>query len=351
MRLAFFVSDTRMELRGTTTARLAHAANQRGHETWLIGAEDFAADPDGRVRARARRAALPRYESIEEYVRALRAQDAVQERVTVSDLDAMILRLDPAADAVARPWAMEIGVLFGQLAVRHGVIVLNHPASLGGALDKLTLELLPEEVRPRTLITRDPAEIRAFAREQGTVVIKPVQGAGSSGVFIARPEDLPNINPMIESVSRSGYVIVQEYLPAAEAEAGELCLFLMNGAPLRHKGRYAAFRRHRAGAGARGESGAGPDGRRSRATVDDAALRIAEAVRPKLVADGVFLATLDIAGGKVIEMNVSSPGGLGSAYEFERVSFSAAIIDSLERKVAHAKSCGRVFDNLAIATM
>jgi len=349
MRLAFLVGDLGSELKGTTTIRLAHAASQRGHEVWMIGVEELAADPDGRIRARARRAPRSRHDGLEEYLADVRGENAIAERITVSDLDLLLLRLDPAVDGALRPWALGIGVLFGQLAARHGVIVLNHPGSLAGPLDKLTLELLPEEVRPRTLITRDPAEIRAFAREQGTVVIKPVQGAGGSGVFVVRPEELPNINPMIESVSRAGYVIVQEYLPAAEGEEGELCLFLMNGEPLRHKGRTAAFRRHRARGGARGDPAAAA--RRSRATVDDDALRIAAAVRPKLVADGVFLATLDIAGGKLIGLEVFAPGGLASAYEFERVPFSAAIIDALERKVAHAQACGRVFDNVAIATM
>jgi glutathione synthase len=349
MRIAFLVGAIGSELRGTTTIRLAHAASHRGHEAWLIGADDLAADPDGRIRAQARRAARDRHDGLDEYLAEVRGDGAIAERITVSDLDILLLRLDPGTDAPARPWALEIGYLFGQLAARHGVIVLNHPATLARPLDKLTLELLPEEIRPRTLITRDPAEIRAFARDQGTVVIKPVQGAGGSGVFVVRPEDLPNINPMIESVSREGYVIVQEYLAAAEAEEGELCLFLMNGEPLRHKGRTAAFRRHRARGGAERDPSAAA--RRSRAIVGDEALRIAEAVRPKLVADGVFLATLEMAGGKLIGLDVFAPGGLASAYEVERVPFSAAIIDSLERKFAHAKSHGRVFDNLAIATL
>ena len=56
---------------------------------------------------------------------------------------------------------------------------------------------------------------------------------------------MSNLNQMIEAVSRDGYVIAQEYLPAA-AE-GDIRLFLMNGQPLRYKGKYAAFRRVRSG--------------------------------------------------------------------------------------------------------
>ncbi len=64
-------------------------------------------------------------------------------------------------------------------------------------------------------------------------------------MFLVRPDDMANINQMIEAVSRDGYVIAQEYLTGAEE--GDTRLFVMNGQPLRHKGRYAAFRRIRRG--------------------------------------------------------------------------------------------------------
>ena len=119
--------------------------------------------------------------------------------------------------------------------MRHGVIVLNDPNGLAKAMSKMYFQLFPEEVRPRTLITRDRDEIKAFAKEEGgNIVLKPLQGSGGQSVFLVRPEHVPNINQMIDAVSRDGYVIAQEYLPAA-AE-GDMRLFLLNGAPLRHKG-------------------------------------------------------------------------------------------------------------------
>ena len=77
------------------------------------------------------------------------------------------------------------------------------------------------------------------------IVLKPLQGSGGASVVLVRPEDMPNLNQMIDAVSRDGFVIAQEYLPAA-AE-GDTRLFLMNGLPLGVKGRYAAFRRVRSG--------------------------------------------------------------------------------------------------------
>ena len=133
-----------------------------------------------------------------------------------------------------------------------------------------------------------------------------------------RESDGSNLNQMVDAVSRDGYVIAQEYLPAAEE--GDMRLFLMNGQPLRYRGKYAAFRRVRSGDDMRSNIHAG--GKLREATVTDLQLRIAEIVRPKVVQDGMFLVGLDIVGDKLMEINVFSPGGLGSAQRFEKVNFA-----------------------------
>jgi glutathione synthase len=228
------------------------------------------------------------------------------------------------------------------------VIVLNDPNGLAQAVNKMYFQLFPEEVRPATLITRDRDEIRNFAKELGTdIVIKPLQGSGGQGVFMVRLNDLGNLNQMIEAVSRDGYVIAQQYLP--DAAEGDMRLFVMNGAPLRYKGKYAAFRRLRSGDDIRSNIHAG--GKKGQALVDERALRIVEIVRPKLVADGMFLVGLDIVGDKLMEINVFSPGGLGSAQTFETVNFSNAVIDAIERKVQYMGFYQRNFNNVDMATL
>jgi glutathione synthase len=79
-------------------------------------------------------------------------------------------------------------------------------------------------------------------------------------------------------------------------------------------------------------------------------LRIAEVVRPRLVEDGMFLVGLDIAGDKLLEVNVFSPGGLGSAQKFEKVNFNQAVIEALERKVRYVEFYNRHFSNVDMAT-
>jgi glutathione synthase len=234
------------------------------------------------------------------------------------------------------------------MAMRHGVIVLNDPNGLAKALNKMYFQDFPEDVRPRTLITRNREEIRAFAREQGgNIVLKPLQGSGGQGVFLVRADDLSNLNQIVEAISRDGYIIAQEYLPAA-AE-GDMRLFLMNGQPLRYKGKYAAFRRVRTGDDIRSNVHAG--GTIAEAIVDDTVLSVAEIVRPKLVEDGMFLVGLDIVGDKLMEINVFSPGGLGSAQRFEKVNFSIPVLENLERKVKYMHYYRRNFSNQEMATL
>jgi glutathione synthase len=348
MRIGFVVNEITTEESGYTTTRLAMAAINRGHEAWVIGAGDFAYDADEAVRARATCAPRTQYKSSANYIADLQGRRARRERISVDDLDVLVLRSDPSADLAHRSWAQASGIIFGRVAMRHGVIVLNDPNGLAKAINKMYFQLYPEEVRPRTIITRDRDEIRDFWKEQGgTVVLKPLQGSGGQGVFLVRKSDGSNLNQMVDAVSRDGYVIAQEYLPAAEE--GDTRLFLMNGQPLRYRGKYAAFRRVRSGEDMRSNIHAG--GKLREAVITDQHLRVAEIVRPKVCQDGMFLVGLDIVGDKLMEINVFSPGGLGSAQKFEGVNFAHAVIAALERKVEYMSYYRRNFDNVELATL
>ncbi len=345
MRIGLVVNDIKTEQAGYTTTRLGVAGINRGHEVWVMGLGDMAYDADESIRARACSVPKKQYKSNELYLNALQGKNAIKERITVDDLDVLLLRSDPANETA---WGATAGINFGRIAMRHGVIVLNDPNGLAKAVNKTYFQLFPEEVRPRTLITRDVKEIRQFAAEQGgNIVLKPLQGSGGSGVFLVRPDDKANLNQMVESLLKDGYIIAQEYLPAAND--GDIRLFMMNGQPMKYKGKYAAFRRIRRGDDMRSNIHAG--GKLAQAVITEEHLRLAEIVRPKLVQDGMFLVGLDIVGDKLMEINVFSPGGLGSAQMFEKVNFSNHVIDALERKVEYMGYYRRNFDNDEMATL
>ncbi len=348
MRIGFVVNHIKSEEPGFTTMRLATSAINMGHKVWIMGVGDLAYDPEDCIAARATSVPKTKYKDSASFTADLQGRKAVHERIRVDDLDVLMLRNVPSDDFLTRPWAATAATEFGRLATRHGVIVVNDPNGLAKAGSKMYFQFFPEEVRPHTLITRDRGEIKDFARTLGgNIVLKPLQGSGGASVFLVRPDDVPNLNQMIDAVSRDGFVIAQEYLPAA-AE-GDTRLFVMNGRPLRVKGKYAAFRRVRTGGDMRSNIHAG--GRLAEAVIDDEVLRIAEIVRPKLVQDGMFLVGLDIVGNKLMEINVFSPGGLGSAQKYTKVNFGPVVIDALERKVQYMEFYGRNFDNVDMCTL
>ena len=348
MRIGFVVNDVQTEQPAYTTTRLAMTATNLGHEAWTLGVADFVYMPDGAVHANARGVKGKAYDSLTTFLGEVQGEDARAEQITVDDLDVLLLRNDPSEDMVDRAWAQTSGILFGQLAMRRGVIVLNDPVNLANALNKTYFQHFPEQVRPKTLISRNPEEIKEFvAQQHGRAVIKPLQGSGGSSVFLIRKADAPNLNQMIEAVIRDGYCIAQEYLPAAKE--GDVRLFVMNGRPLMHDGKYAAFRRVNKTGDMRNNMHSG--GESEAAEIDDDALQLVELVRPKLVADGMWLVGLDIVKDKLMEINVFTPGGLGSAQQSTDVDFAEVVIHDLERKVRTKKSYGAAISNVQIATM
>jgi glutathione synthase len=342
------VNDVQTEQAGYTTIRLAMQLVNQGHEAWLMGASDFVYDTDEKIHAHARSVSRKSYKSGPVFLEELQGPRARAERITVDDLDVLMLRSDPSQETGPRAWAQSTGIIFGRVAMRHGVIVLNDPNGLAKAQNKMYFQLFPDQVRPRTLISQNHAEIKEFIKnEGGRAVLKPLQGSGGTGVFLVKPGDGSNVNQMIESLTRDGYAIAQEYLPAAEE--GDTRMFMMNGRPFRYRGKYAAFRRVRTGEDMRSNIHAG--GKLREAEITDVHLRVAEVVRPKLVQDGMFLVGLDIVGDKLMEINVFSPGGLGSAHKFEKVSFTKGVTDALERKVDYMRYYRRNFDNVDLATL
>lgn len=345
MKIGFVVNDVATEQAVYTTTRLAMTATNAGHEAWVMGMGDFGYEPDGTLTAWARGGADKKYRSAEVFLGDVQAPERAK-RIALNEFDVVMLRADPAGEEAS--WANNALVAFGQLMAKSGVLVVNDPSSLANALSKAYFQHFPEVVRPRTLISRDKDRIEAFVEELGgKAVLKPLQGSGGSGVFLIDGKGPGNLSQIVEAINRDGYVVAQEYLPAAKD--GDVRMFVMNGEPLQIDGTYAAFRRRPAEKDVRSNISAG--GSIEKASVTDEMLRLVEAVRPKLVADGMFLVGLDIVGDKLMEVNVFSPGGLGSAEQLYGADFTTIVIADLERKVAMRRHYGNQISNTALATL
>jgi glutathione synthase len=348
MRIAFFVNSIEGETPIYTTTVLALAALGRGHDICYVTPGDFVLRPDDSVMVRALTLPGGSYKKAETLHKDLQGDKTVVETIDVADIDILFLRNDPSLDAAERPWAAQVGTVFGRLAASRGVLVVNDPDGLAEAQNKLYFQGFPAVVRPTTLISKNIEEIRAFIDDQRKgVIVKPLQGSGGRHVFkITSPKDA-NLNQIFEAVSGEGYLIAQAFIP--EAVDGDVRFFLMNGRPLQREGKYAAFRR----VPAKGEirSNIHANGTPQRVDITPEILTIAEAVRPKLIQDGMFLVGLDIVGSKILEINVFTPGGLNNISQMYKTNFSESVIVALEEKVAIHAAYGRSVTNRELNTL
>jgi glutathione synthase len=347
MKIAFLVNDVDTEVPAAATTVIAHAAAAMGHTVYMVGVGDLIYRSEGPVAATGRRAPEGGGGGQKEFLDAVQGRSAERLEINSTDLDVLYLRYNPFENLEAKQWEHDAGIVFGQMAVLRGLIVLSHPYTLSYAMNKMYLEQLPAEIRPRTVITRNYDEIVRFHEEQkGKMVIKPLRGYGGKDVYLMK-KDAANLRQIVESISRYSFVIAQEYLP--EVRDGDTRLFLFNGKPLVRDGRYAAVRRLNASGDFRTNMTAG--GRPERAEVTPKMLEIAEIIRPRLLADGLFDVGLDIVGDKLVEVNTISSGGLNAASKLEGVNFGEDVVRLIERKVDHRRRYGQQLRNRALAVM
>lgn len=347
MTIAFIINDIETEQATFTTIYLALTAHKRGHKVYIFGVGDLGYSADGHMVAKAHNAGDRNFNTNETYFRALKES----ERVTISseDLDVLYLRNDPSDDINKRNWAQNAAYIFGQIAVRDGVIVLNDPRSLSDAINKMYFQHFPEILRPQTIVTRDAKDILEFfeAQKQKRIILKPLQGSGGKNVFVVDQKSKENLNQIIEAISVDGFIIAQEYLP--KAKDGDTRFFLMNGVPLQKDGVCAAMKRVNNSDDIRSNIHAGGHG--AKAEVDEEMMKLVDILKPKLVQDGMFLVGVDIVGDKLMEVNVFSPGGLNMISKMYDKNFSEVVIGAIEKKVAYKKIYGSYVDNITLATM
>ncbi|AHM59776.1 glutathione synthetase [Flammeovirgaceae bacterium 311] len=351
MKILFVLDDVATEYERNTTVLMAHHMHNKGHEVFLTDVRAMAYHADGHMGAHAHIASKKSYKTQEEYMQDIigdikKKADSVT--VSATDLDVIFVRNDPSKQQ-GQQWAQTAGAVFGQVATQEGVIVLNDPFTLSDSVNKMYFQQFPEDVRPRTVISRDPKEIKDFYQQQKKrgVVMKPLQGSGGQGVFLVNEKNEANLNSMIEANLRDGYIIVQEYLP--EAAEGDIRLFMLNGQIFESEGKVAAMHRFNDSGDARSNVSAGGKIKKAKMTAE--VRELAEKVRPKLVQDGVFLCGLDIAGKKLMETNIFSPGGLTDINIMLEYNFAAPLTEAIERKVEYRRVYGNRLSNKLLNTL
>ena len=327
MRMAFLVNRVETEIDEYATTRLAKAAALMGHEVWYIGLGDVRiGEPDGEIGAHARLGIARDDDTLTAFVDRMKESSA--ERIRLDKLDAAFLRNDSIEDLQDRAWASSLGAMFGELLVAHGVTVVNDPTVLMRAATKVYLDEFPAEIRPRSLLTRNEEDVRNFISSVGRCIIKPLHGAKGRNVFMVDGDDEPNLNQIMEAVLEDGYIYAQGYVDGAEE--GDMRIFLLDGDLIEVDGHVAAFRRVPEGNDPRANISTG--GRMQPGGITETTRAVVEAMRDKLVQDGMFFVGIDVIGDKVLEINAESPGGLQAIERLYEVDICPVVIDALERR-------------------
>jgi len=316
MRFVFVMDplSTVHHLKDTTFAFI-RAAQERGHESYHCLPRDISI-AEGAAHARVHRVLIrdtPPYIDFD--------HDRGRHGLPLADVDAVFIRKDPPFDR---------GYLYLTLALeraRGGPLLVNDPRGLRDANEKL-YALNFSEWTPRTIVTADVDEIHAFARERGDAVIKPLDGAGGSGVLRLNPAD-KNARAIVDMLTGEGrrLAMVQEYLPAVVQ--GDKRILLLDGEPL------GAILRVPRGDDLRSNIHVG--GSVVPAEITPREHEMIRAIAPRLRADGLVFVGLDVIGERLTEVNVTSPTGIQEMSRFSNTDHAARVIAWAEQARSGAR--------------
>lgn len=283
----------------------------RGHQIFFVGLKDlFSRGHQGF--ARARRCEVMRGTP---HFRLL--DDGAD--YPLEHFDAIFMRKDPPADA-----NYLFATMLLSLADPHRTFVLNHPAGLREANEKLYALNFPGAIPP-TLVTYDIARLKQFMNEQGgEMIVKPLDGHGGEGVFHANARDR-NLNAILETVTRfeTRPIMAQRYIP--EVRNGDKRLIVLNGEPLGGTFRVPREDEHRGNIHVGGFC--------VKAEITPRDREICRMLRPRLERDGLYFVGLDIIGDYLTEVNVTSPTGVQEVDRLDSVNLEAKVIDFAESRI------------------
>ena len=216
-----------------------------------------------------------------------------EHELPLAQLDVILMRKDP-------PFDMEYiyTTYLLEQAEAAGTLVVNRPRSLRDANEKLFTCQFPD-CCPPTLVSRDSVRIKAFFRDQGDIIVKPLDGMGGASVFRLRPDD-PNVNVILETLTSHdhAFIMAQRYLPAVSQ--GDKRILLIDGEPIPY-----ALARIPAPGETRANLAAGGHGVGMALSERDR--WICARVGPRLQQLGLLFVGLDVIGDYLTEINVTSP--------------------------------------------
>ena len=296
---------------GDSTFALMLTAQERGHRLFHYLPEDLGYE-DGRVRAQARPVTVQQVEGDHFTAGEPRTLDLA------TDVDVVLMRQDPPFDIgyITATYLLE--------RIAGETLIVNDPRSVRDAPEKLFV-LDYARFMPPTLITRSLTELKEFHAKHGEIVVKPLHGNAGAAVFRIDRDgtNLAALAELFGQVWREPY-IAQAFLPAVAD--GDKRIVLVDG-------EIAGAINRKPGAGEiRSNLAAG--GTAHETTLTDREREMCAALGPDLKARGLIFVGIDVIGGHLTEINVTSPTGIVAIDKFNGSDTPGMIWDAIEARVA-----------------
>ncbi|MBP6457720.1 glutathione synthase [Pseudoxanthomonas mexicana] len=231
----------------------------------------------------------------------------------------VLMRKDPPVDD---QYLYDTHVL--GIAQQAGALIVNDPQGLRDYNEKLAALLFPQ-CCPPTLVSRDPAALKAFVAEHGEAVLKPLDGMGGRSIFRVKAGD-PNTNVILETLVGDGRLtLAQRFIPGIKD--GDKRVLLVDGEPVDY-----ALARIPQGDEFRGNLAAG--GRGEGRPLSERDRWIATQVGPEMKRRGMLFVGLDVIGDYLTEVNVTSPTCVRELDAQFGLNIAALLFDAIEKKLA-----------------
>ena len=247
-----------------------------------------------------------------------------EEVLPLAGFDVIFFRANPPLDPI---------MLNFLDSVKDDVFIVNSLQGMREANNKLYTAAFGDShsnIIPPTHVSKNKRDLIRQIKESKSdkMILKPLNGFGGSGVILIEKSAKLNINSLLDfyinSVDgKSNYVILQDYIEGAEL--GDIRILLLNGEPI------GAMRRVPGSDDHRSNVSAGGSVQKHALSKEEKAL--CKQIGPKLVNDGLYFVGIDVIGGKLVEVNVMSPGGITYINKVYKTKLQVKVVDFVESKV------------------
>lgn len=317
LKLAFIIDPIHLLDPGhDTSVALMEAAQALGHEVWVTGA-NLLSVVEGKAWAVLERVQLKPVQLGEGRWIADPQWYRLSDRtfIPLETLDVVFMRTDPPVNV---PYLYATYIL--DYIDPAKTLVINNPQGLRAANEKMYALQFTNSI-PETIVSPDKQVIRSFVESKGSAILKPLGNKAGEGILFLERRDR-NFNSIVELSTLQGRVpvMVQEYLPAAKE--GDKRIILLDGEPI------GALNRISAGTDFRNNMAAG--GTVAKTEITQREQEICTEVAETLRRDGLFFVGIDVIGGYLTEVNVTSPTGIREIDRLEGVRLGEKVIQWVE---------------------